>query len=134
MKRRLFLALGIVALMTIVVTGVISAVAAGNTVPATRLGDSSQSVTANSLKPSQCSALNLTNIVVCPTTGGTCRGTNANDLILGSPNADNINGRQGNDCIVGGGGNDTINGGAGTDVCIGGAGTDTFTNCETTVQ
>jgi len=134
MKRRLFLALGIMGLMAIFVTGVVSAVAAGNSVPSTRLGDTSQAVSANSLKPTQCAALNLTNVVVCPTNGGTCRGTTANDLILGSPYNDNINGRSGNDCIVGGAGNDTINGGAGTDVCIGGAGTDTFTNCETTIQ
>ena len=133
MIRRVIVPLAILALLAMIVVGVISAVAAGNSVPATRLGDTLRAITANSLKPAQCSALNLTNIVVC-SGNGTCNGTSANDLILGNSSGNRINGRNGDDCIVSGAGNDTINGGNGTDVCIGGAGTDTFTNCETTIQ
>jgi Ca2+-binding RTX toxin-like protein len=133
MIRRFLVPLALLALLVVIVVGVVSAVAAGNSVPPTRLGSTLQSITANNLMPSQCSALTLADVVVCPATGN-CNGTNANDLILGNAAANTINGRNGNDCIVGGGGNDTINGGNGTDVCIGGAGTDTFTNCETVIQ
>jgi Ca2+-binding RTX toxin-like protein len=121
-------------LVVVIFVSSITAMAAGNTVPGTKLGQQISAINANALKPSQCSTLSLTNIVICPAAGGTCTGTANNDLILGSAKADTINGRAGNDCITGGGGNDNINGGAGTDVCIGGAGNDTFTNCETQIQ
>ena len=113
----------------------ITAMAASNTVPFTKLGQQISAINANVLKPSACSALNLADIVICPAAGGTCTGTAKNDLILGSANVDTISGKGGNDCILGGGGNNSINGNGGTgDVCIGGPGTDTFTNCETTIQ
>lgn len=86
------------------------------------------------LNPRLAATLNLTIIVACPAAGGTCRGTAANELILGSANIDVITGRGGTDCILGGAGNDNITGGAGTDVCIGGPGNDTFTTCETAIQ
>ena len=110
------------------------AMAAGNSVPGTRLGGQTSAINANALKPAACSALNLTAIVICPASGGTCSASNANELILGSANADNIRGQNGDDCIVAGGGADSINGGPGNDVCLGGPGTDTFNNCETQVQ
>ncbi len=125
------LRLSIVGLIALIIISSVTAVAATNTVPATRATDQSRSVGVNDLKPSACAALSLTNLI---TGTGTINGTNGNDLILGSSGVDTIEGRIGNDCILGGGGNDSINGGAGTDVCIGGPGTDTFNSCETRIQ
>jgi hypothetical protein len=129
-KRFWLLLAGVVSLILFTM---IVAFSATTSVPSSRLTDQIKAITANDLKPSQCSALNLTAIYVCPGTS-TCTGTSANELILGKSNAETINGGAGNDCILGGGGNDAINGGNGTDVCIGGPGTDTFSNCETQVQ
>ncbi len=118
-------------LIVLILASVVTAIAATNSVPSSRLTDQSRPITANDLKPSQCAALNLTAIIVG---SGTIIGTAANELILGGPNADTINGRGGNDCILGGGGDDAIDGGTGTaDVCIGGPGTDTFSRCETQI-
>ncbi len=108
---------------------------AASTVPATRASDTSQAITANTLKPAACAALALT----------TLRTGNGNidpgfasataDLILGGPAAQTIRGRGGDDCILGGGGNDTLRGDGGTDVCIGGPGADGFNaDCETQIQ
>jgi len=123
------------ALIGLVLIGVVSAIAATNTVPSSRLTDQSMPITANDLKPAACAALNLTAIFICPSFGGNCNGTDASDLILGSPNADDIRGGKGNDCILGGGGDDSLRGDQDTDVCIGGPGTDTFhPSCETQIQ
>lgn len=84
--------------------------------------DQTQNVTANDLKPPECSHLNLTNIV----TGR--NGTKGNDLMLGTAGNDDLDGKQGDDCIVGGGGDDTLQGKRGDDVLIGGAGTDVCTD------
>jgi len=110
-----------------------TAVAAANTVPVTRLDENAAAMSANAIKPAACSALNLTAIVICPG-GGTCNGTGASELILGTSAAETIRGRGGNDCILGGDGNDSLVGNNGGDVCIGGPGTDTFTTCETQIQ
>jgi Ca2+-binding RTX toxin-like protein len=118
-------------LVVLIFISSITAMAAGNTVPGTKLGQRITAINANALKPSACSALSLTNIVICPATGGLCAGTANNDLILGSANGDILTSNGGNDCIVGGGGNDFFIGGS---VCIGGPGTDTFLGCGTTVQ
>jgi len=107
--------------LTILLGGTLAAYAASNTVPATRIDDDSIAITANDLKPSDCAALNLTNIVAG---SGTLNGTNANDLILGSAAADRIRGRQGADCILGGDGNDNLRGDRGGDVLLGGNGDD----------
>jgi Ca2+-binding RTX toxin-like protein len=135
MIRRILFPLASFAIILMIVVSVVSAVAAGNTVPPTRLSDTSRAIGVNDLKPPECAAINLVNIVVCPAAGGTCTGTSKSDLILGSANADTITGKGGNDCILGGGGDDSLNGNGGTgDVCIGGPGNDTFTNCETQIQ
>jgi hypothetical protein len=123
-----FLIFGLVAL--IVITSM-TAVAATNTVPATRVDSQSLSYNINHLKPSACAGITVTTLI---TGSGTITGTEGNDLIFGSPGADDINGLGGNDCILGGGGDDIIDGGDGNDVCIGGSGTDTFTDCEGEVQ
>ena len=118
-------AAGVLALLLVCVAVVSTA---ANSVPASRLGSTSQAITANTLKPAACNGITLTALVIGNTGGA------ANELILGSAAANTMNGNGGNDCILGGGGNDNITGGAGTDVCLGGPGTDTFATCETATQ
>jgi Ca2+-binding RTX toxin-like protein len=102
---------------------------AANTIPGSQSGKYVTAITADTLKPSSCSAITLTTLVI----GNT--GTSGNDLELGSAAADTMSSGGGNDCVLGGGGNDSINCGTGTDVAIGGPGTDTFNaNCETQIQ
>lgn len=107
----------------------ISALAAGNAVPASKAGRSASAISVDSKKPKpDCNAITLTTLVVG------VNGTAGADLIVGGAGADFLSGSGGNDCIVGGG-NDTFNGGSGTDVCIGGPGTDThFGGCETLIS
>ena len=131
MIPRLLHRLTLFGLIALIVASVITAVAAANTVPPSRLTDQSTPIAANDLKPSACTAINLTAIV---TGSGKFKGTNANELILGGPNADTINGKGGTDCILGGGGDDNITGSGDADVCIGGPGTDTFKQCERKIQ
>jgi Ca2+-binding RTX toxin-like protein len=133
MIKRTFMRIAILLLIALVIVSVGSAVAATNTVPASHLDEVTSAVNANALKPTACSALNLTQVVVC-SGAGTCNGTNANDLILGTTSADTIVGKGGVDCIVGGDGDDNIKGGSGADVCIGGPGTDIFASCATAIQ
>jgi Ca2+-binding RTX toxin-like protein len=102
--------------------------ASGNAVPASKVTRVVLAITANTLKPSTCSAITLTTVV------SGIAGTTGNDLLLGTAGAETMTAVAGSDCVLGGGGNDVIDGGPGTDVCIGGPGTDTFTNCETQVQ
>lgn len=120
-----WLLVAILSLVALATTGLL----ASNSMPATRLGQSGTSVTADGLKPSACSSFTVTNVV---TGNGTFSGTSGNDLILGSSGVDVVSGGNGDDCIVGGSGLDTINGGGGTDVCIGHAGV-TFLFCETQI-
>lgn len=105
----------------LVLFGVVTAVAATNTVPDTRLDYDSNSLGLNDLKPPACAGVGVTNLV---TGGGTVTGTEGNDLILASSAADTIDGLGGDDCIVGGGDSDT---------CTGGAGSDVFVTCETEI-
>ena len=134
MIRKNILRLVFVVLVLLIVVSAAFAFAANNIVPVTRLTDQRSAITANTLKPAECSAITLTTIVYCPAGGGACTGTNASELIIGSPNVDVIQGKGGADCIVGGGGNDNITGNKASDVCIGGPGTDVFKNCETQIQ
>ncbi len=106
----------------------ISALAATNSVPATRAGSSTSVIGVNDLKPPECAALSLTAIRVGD-------GTNANELVLGSAAGETIRGGAGSDCVLGGGGNDTVRGDQQTDVCLGGPGTDSLhASCETSYQ
>ncbi len=127
-RRRSVTALAAAA--TIALSGLLGLTNA-NSVPSSKAADRSQAITANTLKPTECAGLTLSNLVYG---SGTINGTNAADLILGGSAIDTISGSQSTDCILGGGGDDSINGGNGSDVCIGGPGTDTFTNCETQYQ
>jgi Ca2+-binding RTX toxin-like protein len=133
MKPKFSIRYVLIGLFVLILSSAAFAMASANTVSGSRLDSVSSPVSANALKPSQCSALNLTTVIVCPATG-ICNGTSANELILGDGNADTIRGRGGTDCILGGGGDDILNGNNGGDVCIGGPGTDSFSNCETTIQ
>ncbi|MEA1978353.1 MAG: hypothetical protein U9N80_10690 [Chloroflexota bacterium] len=136
-----------IVLIALIAVNAASAFAAANSVPASRLDDDSFPITANDLKPSECAALNLTNIVVAG------NGTAGNDLILGTAGNDSLRGSGGDDCIVGGGGDDRLDGQRGNDIllgqdgndrlrgsqdidiCDGGAGTDTGHNsCETEIN
>jgi len=116
--------LGLIALL---IVSVVSAFAAGISVPASNVGQQSVPVTAEDIKPAACGALYLTNIV---SGSGALTGTGANDLIIGSAGTDAIDGAGGDDCILGSGGDDSLTGNEGNDVCLGGAGNDIFTDCE----
>jgi len=134
MSLRQIWRLALLGLLALVFISVVFASSAANAVPTSSLDDLSNPITANLLKPANCSALDLSAIVICPGGGADCRGTGTSELILGSPQAEEIRGQGGNDCILGGGGNDYLRGGAGNDVCIGGPGNDTFNNCSTQIQ
>ena len=109
-------------LITIILLSVVTAIAATNTVPSTRLMAYGNSIGVNDIKPSACATIFLTNRV----SGlGLLTGTEGNDLILGSSGADTIDGLGGDDCILGGGGIDS---------CIGDIGTDMFVSCESETQ
>lgn len=109
----------------------VTAIAATNTVPDTRISLDTLPLNLNDLKPSSCAGLFVTNLI---TGSGTLTGTTGNDLILGSSSIDTIDGLGGDDCIVGGGGDDLLTGGDGNDICLGGPDADTFTTCETQIQ
>lgn len=140
MNTRLLSRLAFFALVVLVLTSVLTAAAAANTVPPSyRTNQDLGARTANQLKPPECT-MALTNIVWCTGTA-LCSGTAANDLILGTAGSDTgINGRivggNGDDCLLGGAGDDDLRGqGGSNDVCIGGPGNDTFNaNCETQIQ
>ena len=139
-------------LAVVISISVFSSIAASNTVAQSRADWDIKLVSANELKPSECSGINLTNIVDI---GAGQTGTNQNDLILGTDKADaEIRGGAGDDCILGGKGNDRqkigkdwvgglygedgddvlIGGPGNKDICEGGAGSDTFYSCETEIQ
>jgi len=132
MINRTFARIAVLLLITLILVSVGSAVAATNTVPASRLDQVTSAINANALKPASCSAVALTSVVIC--TGGNCDGTSASELVLGTSAGERIRGRGGTDCIVGGGGDDQLVGNGASDVCIGGPGNDTFTTCETQIQ
>ncbi len=138
-----------VAMLVLILSGIVSALAAANNVPLTAISTYSSAITnkAAAFAPSECAGMNLTAISYG------AGGSNANELILGTAGADNLNAGSGNDCIIGGdsgdslsggGGNDVILGGLGddslrgdqgSDVCYGGPGNDSFhPSCETHIQ
>lgn len=134
MIRRNLSRLAFISLVVLILVSVASASAASIVVPATYRTDQTAAVTADTLKPAACSAIALTTVVYCPSTGGVCDGTSANELIIGTSVADTINGKGGSDCILGGGGDDDLTGSQASDVCIGGPGNDLFKKCETGIQ
>lgn len=120
-----------VGLVALILFSSVTALAATNTIPATRLDTATSSVDVNDLKPSACAGLFLSNLV---TGSGTVTGTEGNDLILGGSGVDAIDGLGGDDCILGGGGDDQLAGAGGNDICLGGPDTDTFITCEGETQ
>ena len=118
-------------MFVLILVSLVSAFAAGISVPYSNVGQRSLPVTAEDIKPSECGSLYLTNIV---SGSDTITGTAANDLIIGSAGADIIDGLSGNDCIVAGGGDDSLAGSDGSDVCLGGSGNNTFADCEVQSQ
>ncbi len=94
------LTLALAALIVLVLLAAVTALAAGNIVPSTRLTDQARPISANDIKPPACAAYNLTSVVRCGS-GHTCNGTNGNDLVLGSPSTNTINGKGGVNCCVG---------------------------------
>ena len=118
-------------IFSVLLFSVVTAVAATNTIPATRLGYKTIPLFNNHLRPSACAAISVTSLV---TGAGVITGTAGNDLILASAGVDIIDGLGGNDCIVGGSGDDVLTGELGNDICLGGPGTDIFATCETAIQ
>src|SRR3972149_4710702 len=92
MKRGGWIRLAGLASLSILLAGSMAAYATANTVPQTRVDLDTVAINANALKPSACSALNLTNIV---SGSGTLNGGGANDLILASAGVDTLNGAGG---------------------------------------
>ena len=121
MRRLTWVRLALLGALSILLAGTMAAYATANTVPQTRMDLDTVAINANALKPSACSALNLTNIV---TGSGTLNGSGANDLILASAGVDTLNGGAGADCLVAGSGNDTLTGNGGVDILLGGDGND----------
>lgn len=131
MKIRFVLQIMTFGLLALILISVVTAIAATNTVPSTRLDNETKLITSNDLKPSSCASLDLRNII---SGSGTITGTVGNDLILGSTGDDTISGLGGDDCILAGDGNDTINGDDGNDICNGGGSAgDTFATCESVI-
>ena len=118
----------LISLVLMIVISAIYGLSASNTVPESGLGSETQNVTAEQVKPVECSSLSLEFISSSST------GSILNDLVLGTSSSDSLSGIGGNDCLVGGEGDDTLDGGEGTDICIGGGGADTFLNCETEIE
>ena len=101
--------------------------AAANSVPITKADEDTAVIDPGALKPSECAALNISELVFGD---GNLMGSSEDELLLGGPADQTINGSTGDDCLLGGGGSDTLRGGPGDDICIGSA-TSTFQQCET---
>jgi Ca2+-binding RTX toxin-like protein len=116
----------LVGILVLSMAGIISALAAANTVPASGKLDTTIVLTVQQLKPQDCNGLSLTAYLL--TSGGTFKNNGSSALILGVPGFDNISAGGGNDCIVGGLGGDKLSGGTGGDICFGDT-TTTFNSC-----
>ena len=123
---KIFRRVALILLLTLILLSVMTALAATNIVPVTRLLDQRSTITAFDVAPPACDSIrsSLEAIIYC--SGGNCTGSNANELIFGTSGDDTIDGKNGDDCIVGGAGNDYLSGSNGNDVLIGGPGTDTL--------
>ncbi len=88
------------ALLILVLASILTATAASNTVPPSRLTNQTKPISANDIKPSQCADFTLSSIVVCGSSP-VCNGKTANELIIGLPGTSKINGHAGQNCCVG---------------------------------
>jgi Ca2+-binding RTX toxin-like protein len=127
MNRHRTLHIFLFGLIGLILVSIASAFAANLEVEDSSIGKVQRGVSANQIKPPECTQ-NLTNIV---SGTGVIHGTEGNDLILASSGDDEIYGYGGDDCILAGAGDNIIYGGDGNDVCFGGSGTTTFFECET---
>jgi Ca2+-binding RTX toxin-like protein len=118
--------LGLTGVLVLGIAGIISALAAANTVPASGKLDTTITLTVKHLQPQDCNSLSLTTYVLAP--GGSFTNNGASALVLGVVGYDNIRAGGGNDCVVGGAGGDTLRGGTGNDICFGNT-TTTFNSC-----
>jgi len=139
-------ALVLLILLFLIISGAVIGSATANIMPATYASESNYSVTANQLKPVECSGIDLTNIVdvsqgdtftagndlVLGTSGNDTplRGGQGDDCIIGGDGNDRLRGNRGNDILLGGNGDDLLHGGIGNDICYGNAGNNTFLLCE----
>ncbi len=129
MDRRKIGLLTLAAFIFLVQVSLVTALAANNFIPVTRLADRLSAILISELAPPECAGIRNTLETIVQCGGGYCSGAGNgkdNELILGTAGNDVIDGGNGNDCIVGGGGNDTLNGDNGDDVLVGGPGSDTL--------
>jgi Ca2+-binding RTX toxin-like protein len=118
--------LGLTGLLVFGIVGIISALAAANTVPTSGKLDTTITLTVKHLQPQDCNGLSLTTYVLAP--GGSFTNNGSSALVLGIPGNDSIRAGGGNDCVVGGAGGDSLRGGTGNDICFGDTST-TFNSC-----
>jgi Ca2+-binding RTX toxin-like protein len=104
-------------LLLLSIMSLVSAFAAGNTIPITGKLDTTVALTVQQLQPPDCNGLTLATYVVSP--GGSYTNNGASALIIGTAGFDSISAGGGNDCIVGGTGGDNLKGGKGGDICFG---------------
>ena len=118
--------LSLTGLLVLCIVGIISALAAANSVPSSGKLDTTITLTVQHLQPQDCNGLTLTAYVFAP--GGSFTNNGASALVFGVPGFDNIRAGGGTDCVVGGTGSDSLRGGSGNDVCFGNTST-SFTSC-----
>jgi hypothetical protein len=99
MKTRLIAWFAGIALLILVLASILTAAAASNTIPPTRLTDQTIPITANAIKPTQCKAFDLSGIFICNKPN--CKAPSSNLLVIGVANTNKIDGGGGNSCCVG---------------------------------
>jgi hypothetical protein len=99
MKTRLISWFAGLALFLLVIASILTAAAASNTVPPTRLSDQTIPIAANDVKPPQCKALDLVEIFVCKKPN--CLAPGPDMLVIGTSRTNKIDGGGGESCCVG---------------------------------
>lgn len=120
-----------IGLVMLVLSIAATAQTSGNTVPSSKAHDDTRAANANTMKPTDCAGITLTDKF---NGSGVFSSGSTSELVTGSNGGDFISSGGGDDCVLGGDGSDTLNGGTGTDVCVGGPGADSFLSCETQIQ
>lgn len=123
---RAILAAAALGLTAFVLAQGLTAYTASATVAATQLGRTGSVVTANDVKPSECT-MTVTSIV---SGSGNVSASAGSQLVLGSSANDTITGNiAGNDCIVGGAGTDAITGLGSGNQCVVSSSTTAVVGC-----
>ncbi|MGA2505821.1 MAG: hypothetical protein ABSG01_17215 [Anaerolineales bacterium] len=99
MKTRHIAWLAGLVLFILVVASILTAAAASNTVPPTRLTDKTIPIAANDVKPPQCKSFDLVSIYVC--TKPNCQAPRPDALVIGTSKTNKIDGGGGDSCCVG---------------------------------